>query len=119
MLSVLLIVSHLYELFSLKQINVQFLIYYQCDGTLGVCPDERVNGRNDAEVIGGKRHNGITSVTYSRPYKTTDMMDIPIEKGSKHVGVIAAIGTLNTRKEANHHDVFVTKGKSQRLGLFF
>ncbi|KAL7639356.1 UNVERIFIED_CONTAM: hypothetical protein RMT77_009857 [Armadillidium vulgare] len=81
----------------------------QCDGTLGVCPDERVNGRNDAEVIGGKRHNGITSVTYSRPYKTTDMMDIPIEKGSKHVGVIAAIGTLNTRKEANHHDVFVTK----------
>ncbi|XP_042862288.1 protein Skeletor, isoforms B/C-like [Penaeus japonicus] len=81
----------------------------QCDGTFGVCPDERINGRNDASVIGGERRNGITSITFSRPYETNDQMDMPISRFSDAITVIAAIGQLNNRKEANYHDEFVTK----------
>lgn len=81
----------------------------QCDGTFGVCPDERVNGRNDASVIGGERRNGVTSITFSRPYETNDQLDMPISRFPDLITVIAAIGQLNTRKEANYHDEFVTK----------
>nr|XP_045620798.1 protein Skeletor, isoforms B/C-like [Procambarus clarkii] len=81
----------------------------QCDGTYGVCPDERVNGRNDASVIGGERRNGVTSITFSRPYETNDQLDMPISRYADPITVIAAIGQLNTRKEANYHDEFVTK----------
>ncbi|KAK8745433.1 hypothetical protein OTU49_000186 [Cherax quadricarinatus] len=74
-----------------------------------MCPDERVNGRNDASVIGGERRNGVTSITFSRPYETNDQLDMPISRYSDPITVIAAIGHLNTRKEANYHDDFVTK----------
>ena len=33
----------------------------QCDGERGVCPDERVGGKNDAVYIDGSRKNGVTS----------------------------------------------------------
>ncbi|XP_042228432.1 protein Skeletor, isoforms B/C-like [Homarus americanus] len=76
----------------------------QCDGTSGVCPDEQVNGRNDASVIGGERRDGITSITFSRPYETNDQLDMPISRYSDNIPVIAAIGQLNARKEANYHE---------------
>ncbi|KAK3890404.1 hypothetical protein Pcinc_005655 [Petrolisthes cinctipes] len=81
----------------------------ECDGKQGVCPDEKVNGRNDASVIGGERKNGITSITFSRPYQTNDHMDLPILRYSGAITVLAAIGHLNNRKEADYHEDFVTK----------
>jgi len=36
----------------------------QCNGKKGVCPDKRVNGRNDASFLTGDRKNGITSGTH-------------------------------------------------------
>lgn len=33
----------------------------QCDGKRGVCPDERVGGKNDAVLIDGERKNGVTT----------------------------------------------------------
>lgn len=33
----------------------------QCDGKKGVCPDERVGGKNDAIFLHGERRNGITT----------------------------------------------------------
>lgn len=36
----------------------------QCDGTRGVCPDERVGGKNDAILLDGERKNGITTGKY-------------------------------------------------------
>ncbi|KAK7069008.1 hypothetical protein SK128_009357 [Halocaridina rubra] len=83
----------------------------QCDGTFGVCPDEQVHGRNDASVISGERKNGITTITFSRPYHTDDELDIPISRFSDPTSVIASVGQLNSRKEANYHDSFVTKDK--------
>jgi len=46
----------------------------QCDGKRGVCPDQRIGGRNDATLVRGERKNGITTGTflsydYKRNYK--------------------------------------------------
>ncbi|XP_012287850.1 protein Skeletor, isoforms B/C [Orussus abietinus] len=79
--------------------------YAQCDGKKGVCPDERIGGVNDAEFIHGERTNGVTIVTYSRPLNPKDPMKdkpIPVSEAS----VIAAIGPLNSRGEANAHHSF-------------
>lgn len=35
----------------------------QCDGMRGVCPDERIGGRNDVVLLHGERKNGITTGT--------------------------------------------------------
>lgn len=74
----------------------------------GVCPDESVNGRNDASVISGERKNGVTTITFKRPYETNDKLDIPIARHSEMRTVIAAIGHLGTSKEASYHDDFIT-----------
>lgn len=36
----------------------------QCDGMKGVCPDERLGGRNDVELLHGERKNGVTTGTF-------------------------------------------------------
>lgn len=75
----------------------------QCDGEKGVCPDERVGGKNDAIYLDGTRQNGVTSVTYMRPLRTNEPVKdkmIPEFETS----VIAAIGRLNSRDEANAHE---------------
>ncbi|CAL4201713.1 unnamed protein product, partial [Meganyctiphanes norvegica] len=80
----------------------------ECNGVRGVCPDERVNGRNDAAVISGERRNGITTITFKRPYETSDQMDIEIPRHQEEKAIIAVIGTLNQMKEANYHSEFIT-----------
>lgn len=85
----------------------------QCTGKIGVCPDERVNGRNDASVISGERKNGVTIITFERPYKTNDPMDIPISRASEQRTVIAAIGPLSPSKEASYHEDFITDNHVQ------
>lgn len=75
----------------------------QCDGKSGVCPDERIGGRNDVRVVSGSRKNGVTTVTYTKPLQTNEAVnDRPIPSAGE-VSVIAAIGALNSRKEANAH----------------
>ncbi|XP_054266957.1 protein Skeletor, isoforms B/C isoform X2 [Macrosteles quadrilineatus] len=76
----------------------------QCDGKNGVCPDERLGGRNDITLISGERKNGVTSVKFRRPLQTNEPInDRPIPSEGE-VSIIAAIGPLNSRKEANAHD---------------
>ncbi|KAG5670982.1 hypothetical protein PVAND_001209 [Polypedilum vanderplanki] len=75
----------------------------QCDGKQGVCPDERIGGRNDAVYIHGDRKNGVTNIKYRRFLQTNEPVNdqaIPLDR---EVNVIAAIGPLNSRKEANAH----------------
>lgn len=36
----------------------------QCDGRSGVCPDERIGGRNDVVLLHGERKNGVTTGTF-------------------------------------------------------
>lgn len=95
----------------------------QCDGTKGACPDERLGGQNDVTVckyskslpfieiqtkrfqftVTADRKNGVTNVKYKRPLQTNDSnLDRPIEAGND-ISVIAAIGPLNSKGEANAH----------------
>ncbi|XP_020298451.1 protein Skeletor, isoforms B/C isoform X2 [Pseudomyrmex gracilis] len=77
----------------------------QCDGKKGVCPDKRVGGKNDAVFVHGERKNGITTVTYTRPLRTNEPeKDRMIPE--RETSVIAAIGPLNVRGEANAHEKF-------------
>ncbi|XP_037943587.1 protein Skeletor, isoforms B/C-like [Teleopsis dalmanni] len=75
----------------------------QCDGQHGTCPDERIGGRNDVIVLSGDRKNGVTSIRYKRLLQTNEpIYDLAIPT-DREVSVIAAIGPLNSRKEANAH----------------
>uniref|UniRef100_A0A1I8PS48 DOMON domain-containing protein n=1 Tax=Stomoxys calcitrans TaxID=35570 RepID=A0A1I8PS48_STOCA len=75
----------------------------QCDGTNGVCPDDKIGGRNDVIVLSGDRKNGVTNIRYKRLLQTNEhLYDRPIPT-EREVSIIAAIGPLNSRKEANAH----------------
>ncbi|XP_034940095.1 protein Skeletor, isoforms B/C isoform X2 [Chelonus insularis] len=75
----------------------------QCDGKKGVCPDERLGGRNDVVYIDGHRKDGVTTVVYTRPLRTNEPEKDRIIPESGETSVIAAIGTFNERGEANAH----------------
>ncbi len=45
----------------------------QCDGKNGVCPDKRLGGSNDVQILHGARKNGVTTVMFKRPIKTRDV----------------------------------------------
>ena len=77
----------------------------QCDGKSGVCPDERIGGRNDVTLISGDRKDGVTIITYSRPLQTNEAVNDRSIPSQGEVSVIAAFGPLNSRKEANAHSI--------------
>nr|XP_024216271.1 protein Skeletor, isoforms B/C [Halyomorpha halys] len=77
----------------------------QCDGKNGVCPDERLGGRNDVELLSGERHMGVTKVVYRRPLHTNEPINDKPIPSSGDTYVIAAIGPLSSRKEAYAHGV--------------
>ncbi|XP_061932674.1 protein Skeletor, isoforms B/C isoform X1 [Apis cerana] len=79
--------------------------YAQCDGNKGVCPDERIGGKNDAVLVHGERKNGVTTVTYMRPMSTNEPVKDKMIPNTE-TSVIAAIGPLNLRGEANAHQSF-------------
>lgn len=77
----------------------------QCDGKSGVCPDDRIGGRNDVTFLEGKRERGVTIIKYKRLLQTNEpVKDRPIPAEGE-VNVIAAFGPLNSRKEANAHSI--------------
>lgn len=77
----------------------------QCDGKNGVCPDERIGGRNDVEKIEGDRKMGVTKVIYRRPLHTNEPINDKPIPASGETYVIAAIGPLSGTKEAYAHAV--------------
>lgn len=68
-----------------------------------MCPDERLGGRNDAVLVSGERKNGVTTIVYRRPLQTNEPINDRAIPTDVEVSVIAAIGPLNSRKEANAH----------------
>ncbi|XP_058057162.1 protein Skeletor, isoforms B/C [Anopheles bellator] len=75
----------------------------QCDGKLGVCPDERIGGKNDVEILSGDRSHGVTRIKYRRLLQTNEAVNDRAYPLDRQVSVIAAIGPLNSRDEANSH----------------
>ncbi|KAG8222980.1 hypothetical protein J437_LFUL002703 [Ladona fulva] len=89
---------------SFRAVDYYLSALAQCDGKSGVCPDERLGGRNDVTLVSGERRSGITRVLYRRPFTTNEgTLDRAIPLRGQ-VNVIAAIGPLNSRKEANAHN---------------
>nr|XP_022918431.1 protein Skeletor, isoforms B/C isoform X1 [Onthophagus taurus] len=76
----------------------------QCDGKTGVCPDEVIGGRNDVVFISGEKSDGVTSITYTKPLQTNEAVNDRAIPSRGNVSVIAAIGRLNSKGEANAHD---------------
>ncbi|XP_030759313.1 protein Skeletor, isoforms B/C [Sitophilus oryzae] len=77
--------------------------FSQCDGKSGVCPDERIGGRNDVVVLHGEVENGITTIKYSKPLHTNEAINDRAIPEDEPVSVIAAFGPLNSRMEASGH----------------
>lgn len=50
----------------------------------------------------GNRKHGVATIKFKRPLQTNDVNDLAIS-ANRNISVIAAIGTLNKRKEANAH----------------
>ncbi|XP_046462387.1 protein Skeletor, isoforms B/C-like isoform X2 [Daphnia pulex] len=75
----------------------------QCDGSNGACPDSRIGGRNDVSMLYGQRVNGVTTVAYQRSLDAKEAKFDQVIPPVGRVNVIAAIGPLNSRKEANYH----------------
>ncbi|XP_050304285.1 protein Skeletor, isoforms B/C isoform X2 [Anthonomus grandis grandis] len=89
----------------------------QCDGKSGVCPDERIGGRNDVIVLHGERSNGVTTIKYSRPLHTNEAInDRPIPENSP-ISVIAAFGPLNSRMEVNAHTSKDRTGSDEQINF--
>lgn len=53
--------------------------------------------------MSGERKNGVTTVVYRRPLQTNEPINDRAVPTDVDVSVIAAIGPLNSRKEANAH----------------
>lgn len=95
----------------------------QCDGKQGVCPDERIGGKNDAilrkktrffqcsylvniflsATVTGDRKQGVTYVKYKRFLQTNEPVNDQAFPTDREINVIAAIGPINGRGEANAH----------------
>lgn len=75
----------------------------KCDGSNGACPDNRIGGRNDVSMLYGQRVNGVTTVAYQRSLDAQETKFDQVIPPVGRVNVIAAIGPLNSRKEANYH----------------
>ncbi|XP_073970372.1 protein Skeletor, isoforms B/C isoform X2 [Rhodnius prolixus] len=88
-----------------KAIDYYMTATAQCDGKNGVCPDERLGGRNDVELLSGDRRGGVTTVTYRRPLHTNEPINDRPVSAQGETSVVAAIGPLNARMEANAHAV--------------
>lgn len=91
----------------------------ECDGKNGVCPDERLGGRNDAVLVTGTRRNGVTCIMYRRPVQTNEAInDQPVSAAMDGVAalVIAAIGPLDGSEQPRAHAVEdATKGTYERV----
>jgi len=56
-------------------------------------------------LVSGERKNGVTTIAYRRPLQTNEPINDRAVPTDVEVSVVAAIGPLNNRKEANAHAV--------------
>ncbi|KAH6948902.1 hypothetical protein HPB50_026879 [Hyalomma asiaticum] len=66
----------------------------QCSGSGGVCPDTRIGGTEDLQLVSARYENGVVDVVYSRKLATADSNDKTIAITGQ-VAVVAAQGPTN------------------------
>ncbi|XP_059621426.1 protein Skeletor, isoforms B/C [Phlebotomus argentipes] len=84
----------------------------QCSGQRGSCPDSRLDeNTNSIRLLNAAMVNGYSIVTFQRPLKASDGLDLPIfTNGSQ--AIVWAIGPLNQRQEVSFHSQYT---KDNRL----
>ncbi|XP_055333028.1 LOW QUALITY PROTEIN: protein Skeletor, isoforms B/C-like [Paramacrobiotus metropolitanus] len=66
----------------------------ECMAPMGVCPDLRVGGSNNVDIVSSSHADGYTSVTYKRRINTGDRLDQVINP-TVDTYIVWAIGPLN------------------------
>lgn len=67
----------------------------------------------------GDRKNGVTSIKFRRPLQTNEPVNDRAIPTDREVSIIAAIGPLNTRSEANAHSHTGTDINSDDIQINF
>jgi len=73
-----------------------------------VCPDSRIGAVNHATLVSGSQADGTVTVIYKIPVNANEAGDKTISLTSE-TNIIAAIGTLSDKNEANYHQVAATR----------
>uniref|UniRef100_A0A131YTZ5 Chitin-binding protein n=1 Tax=Rhipicephalus appendiculatus TaxID=34631 RepID=A0A131YTZ5_RHIAP len=82
----------------------------QCSSNGGVCPDTRVGGTEDLQLVSARYENGVVDVIYSRKLATADSNDKIIAPTGR-VAVVAAQGPTNMDQPDTvlYHTMVVTR----------
>ncbi|XP_020281703.1 protein Skeletor, isoforms B/C isoform X1 [Pseudomyrmex gracilis] len=79
----------------------------QCSGGRGSCPDVRIQeNTNSVRLLNAAMVNGYSIVTYQRPLKASDELDLPILT-NRSQAIIWAIGPLNELQEVSFHNHYL------------
>jgi len=85
----------------------------------GACPDLRLSGgREDSQLLSWNYADGILKVAYRRPLTTGDSADKTFYVDSP-ITTVAAIGHLNSRREAAYHSIAFTRSHDTHTKIFF
>lgn len=76
----------------------------QCSLNDGACPDVRIQGLQNINLLNWKYENNILIATYQRHLKSAEKQDKSIEL-NKPTTVVAAIGPLNSKNEVAKHSL--------------
>ncbi|XP_053691292.1 protein Skeletor, isoforms B/C-like [Sabethes cyaneus] len=88
----------------------------QCSGGRGSCPDTQITkNSNSIRLLNAAMVNGYSIVTYQRPLRATDHLDLPIVTNGSQA-IVWAIGPLNQRYEVSYHSQFLKNDKLVDFG---
>ncbi|XP_071633807.1 protein Skeletor, isoforms B/C isoform X3 [Temnothorax longispinosus] len=88
----------------------------QCSGRRGSCPDSRIQDNTDSvRLLNAAMVNGYSIVTYQRPLKASDELDLPILT-NRSQAIIWAIGPLNERQEVSFHSHYLKTDRFIEFG---
>lgn len=81
----------------------------------GACPDQYIlGGQQNSELVSWNYADGVLKVTYKRALKTGDDNADQTIFTSSPVTIVAAIGPLNSKKEAAYHTIKVSVASRTR-----
>ncbi|XP_015181786.1 PREDICTED: protein Skeletor, isoforms B/C isoform X1 [Polistes dominula] len=88
----------------------------QCSGKRGSCPDENIlEDTNSVRLLNAALVNGYSIVTYQRPLKASDELDLQVLT-NRSQAIIWAIGPLNERKEVSFHSDYLKTDRFIEFG---
>lgn len=90
--------------------------YSLCSNGNGVCPDDLVNGVQDAIHVQGIHFSGVTTISFDRQLDTGDSIDIPYMTDGTKQYIVWAIGPINDDGLVVKHTKRLTGSKVLNFG---